>query len=262
VIPIGPHAGWNPYLIPAALTAVLAAGPGMVASASGTYEGTIVRIGRGTAHTIVRTDVHGTPVAIGVVLTSGVLDGLPEAAAGGERNVPYVVPMPTKGARTIVDHVVIDWEPAGHPPPRVYDVPHLDFHFYLVSEEERAKILFKDEGESGDSRQQPPAQVLPAGYVVPPGTAVSRMGVHAVNPSASEFHGQPFTASFLYGYYNKRQTFLEVMASLTFLRSKPSFAAPVIRPASYTKPGAYPSTYRIAYHAARDVVEVALTDFR
>jgi hypothetical protein len=99
---------------------------------------------------------------------------------------------------------------------------------------------------------------MPAGYVLPPGTAVARMGVHAVNPSASEFQKQPFTASFIYGYHNKKLVFIEPMTTLAYLKSKPSFSAPVARPAVYTKPGVYPSTYRIKYDAIGKIYEVTL----
>ena len=30
-------------------------------------------------------------------------------------------------------------------PPHVYDVPHFDFHFYLVSHAAQMKVVFKDE---------------------------------------------------------------------------------------------------------------------
>lgn len=248
--------------IVAAVTIVLAAGPTLAQSKPVTYDGKAVRIGSGTAHTVVRTDNKGKLASISVVFTTGMLDGLPKAAKGADPDFPYPLPMPTKGPKTVVDHVVINWESVGHPPPHVYDVPHFDFHFYLVNRAAQMKVAFKDDKDSGDPSQQPPAKLMPAGYIVPPGTAVPQMGVHAVNPSAPEFHGQPFTATFIYGYYNKRQTFLEPMASLTFLKSKPSFSAPVPRPASYTKPGVYPSAYSVKYDAAHNTYEVTLADFK
>jgi hypothetical protein len=257
------NARWHPTaLLAAAFMALLARGPATAAGKAATYEGKAVPIGQGAAHTVVRTDASGKLAAIGVMFTPGMLDGLPRPATGAEPDFPYLLPMPTPGPRTIVDHVVIDWESVGHPPPHVYDVPHFDFHFYLVSEVDQRSVVFSDERESGDVRQQPPRELLAAGYLVPPGTAVSRMGVHAIDPSAPEFHGGPFTARFLYGYYNRRQTFLEVMASLSFLESKPSFTAPVRRPKAHTKPGAYPSTYSVTYEPARDVYEVTLADLR
>ena len=67
------------------------------------------------------------------------------------------------GIRPVVDHVVINWEAVGHPPPKVYDVPHFDFHFYLVKRAETMKVRFNSDAESADPRQQPPAELLPAG---------------------------------------------------------------------------------------------------
>jgi hypothetical protein len=258
MIRIGVRTLWNSLLILAAATAVLVAGPALAESKSTVYEGKGVRIGRGTAHTVVQTDADGKLASMGIVFTPGMLDGLPKASKGADPDFPYLLPMPTKGPKTVVDHVVINWESAGHAPSHVYDVPHFDFHFYLVSRASQKRVTFKNENESGDPSQQPSAELVPVGYILPPGTAVPQMGVHAIDPSASEFHNQPFAATFIYGYYNKQQTFIEPMVSLAYLKSKPSFSAPVPRPASYTKPGAYPSIYGVKYDSARNVYEVML----
>jgi hypothetical protein len=226
------------------------------------YEGKTVRIGKGFANTIVRTDAAGRPMTIGVVFTASALEGLPKAAKGADPDFPYALEMPSKAPRTIVDHVVVNWESAGHPPAKVYDVPHFDFHFYLVSQAEQEKVRFRSDSESGDPRQQPSADLLPAGYVVPPGTAVSQMGVHAIDPASPEFHGKPFTATFIYGYYNKQLTFIEPMASLAFLQSKPTFSAPLARPAKFSKVGTYPSSYGIKYDEGSKSYEVTLADLR
>jgi len=223
-----------------------------------TYMGKAVRLGNGTAHTVVRTDAGGKPVSIGVVLSEKALDGLPTAAKGAGTDVPFQLPMPVKGPRTVVDHVVVNWEPQGHPPQKVYDVPHFDFHFYLRSAAYQKKVHFKSDAESGDPGQQPAAEMLAAGYVIPPGTAVPKMGVHAINPASPEFKGQPFTSTFIYGYHHKQLTFLEPMASLEFLKSKPALSAPVSRPAKYLKAGVYPSSYSIKYDNAARHYEVSL----
>lgn len=227
-----------------------------------THEGKAVSIGRGEARTIVRSDTAGKVTAIGVVMTAAALEGLPTAAADGRAVFPHVLAMPTTGPKTVVDHVVVDWEAAGHPPPGVYDVPHFDFHFYLVSREEVMKVSFASPDDSASPAQQPAAELMPAGYVLPPGTAVPQMGVHAINPGAPEFQQQAFTATFIYGYYNRQQTFIEPMASLAFLKSKPSFSAAIARPAAYSKPGAYPSAYRIAFDPKREVYEILLEEFK
>jgi hypothetical protein len=143
----------------------------------------------------------------------------------------------------------------------VYDVPHFDFHFYLVSRAAQEKVRFHNDAESGQPQQQAPAELLPQGYAIPPGTAVPKMGVHAINMSSGELHGQPFTATFIYGYYNRKQTFLEPMVSLDYLLSKPSFSTAITRPSHYSKPGVYPGAYSVKYVASNDVYEVLLEDF-
>lgn len=247
----------------AALTAIMAvSGAAGVQASAATYEGQAVLIGQGTARTIVRTDDQGRLASIGVVMTPGALQGLPETGANGAHDVPYVLPMPADGPRTVIDHAVINWEPHGHAPPGVFDVPHFDFHFYVISEAEQRRVRFETDQDSARPEQQPSAELLPAGYIVPPGTAVPQMGVHALDPSWPEFHGQPFTASFIYGYYDRRLIFVEPMASLAFLESKPSFSAPVVRPAAYSVPGLYPSAYAVKYDTAREVYEITLEELR
>ena len=241
----------------AAAAAILAATPALAAGKAQTYEGKSVRVGHGSAHTFVRTDDTGKVVAIGIAFSETALNGLPKATKK-QGDFPYLLPMPAKGPRTVIDHAVLNWESQGHPPPHVYDVPHFDFHFYTVSRAQQMAVKFKSEADSGSPAQQPPAKLIPAGYIMPPGTAVPQMGAHAVNPAGGEFHGQPFTATFIYGYYDQKLTFVEPMASLAFLKSKPEFAAPVTRPASYSKPGAYPSAYSVKYDAAHKSYSVAL----
>lgn len=241
---------------------VLSGGSWAAQGAEGVYEGKSVPIGKGEAHTVVRTDANGQLQSVGVVFTEGMLDGLPAAAAGKDPDFPYPLPMPTKGPKTVFDHVVINWESVGHPPPKVYDVPHFDFHFYMVSSKEQQHTMYKSEAESGDPAQKPAAGLMPAGYILPPGTAVPQMGVHAINPASGEFQGQPFTATFIYGFHNKRQAFVEPMVSLAFLQSKAAFSAPVSRPASYTKKGKYPSAYSVKYDQASKSYAVTLEDMQ
>lgn len=246
----------------AAVAAILVSGVARGEQGPASHPGASVAIGNGSAHTFVRTGPGGELAAIGVVLTAAALEGLPGAAPGGHGRFPYHLPMPVMGPDTVVDHVVIDWEAVGHPPAKVYDVPHFDFHFYLVSREEVATVDFQGPDESASPTQQPPPELLPAGYVMPPGTAVPKMGAHAINPAGAEFQQQPFAATFIYGYYAKQLTFIEPMVSLAYLQSQPDFSAPVPRPASYSHAGSYPSSYRVAFDAARQVYEISLEELR
>lgn len=249
--------------IPAFAVAFILGTSGSIALGAGaaeTYQGKAVKIGKGTAHTFVSTDANGNPVSFGIVFSEKALESLPAATENGHPNFAYPLAMPKQGPRTMVDHVVINWEPKGHPPSKVYDEPHFDFHFYLISRADRMKIKFKSEEESGAPSQQPPPELLPVGYIIPPGTAVPKMGVHAVNPSSDEFHGKPFGVTYIYGYHDKKLVFLEPMASLAFIKSKPDFSAQIPTPSE--KIGAYPSSYSLRYDVKNMTYTVSLTDMR
>lgn len=262
MISIQPKVRHGPLALLVTTAIALAAGTTQAGGTPTAHEGTAVRVGNGTARTFVRTGANGEPAAIGVAFSATALDGLPSAAPGQNPDFPYALPMPATGPRTVVDHVVINWESAGHPPAHVYDVPHFDFHFYLISTAEREKINFHSAEASGDPEQQPPAELVPKGYVIPPGTAVPQMGVHAIDPAAPEFQNTPFEVTFIYGYFNKKLVFIEPMATLAFLKTMPSYSAPVSRPATYGKPGAYPSNYSVRYDKTEKMYEVSLEDFK
>lgn len=242
----------------AALVLGAAAGPlGQAIAAEGaanaTYEGKPMPVGHGTARVVVRTGAAGEPATVAVMLSRDALDGLP--AKLNPRTLPegeweYALKMPAKGPRTGYTHVVVDWNPEGHPPPGVYSVPHFDFHFYMMSGAERAKVAFPG-GAADPAAQAPAPALLAAGYQVVPETAVPKMGVHAIDVTAPEFHGKPFAATFIYGYYQRRMVFLEPMVTRKFLLTRPDFTSPVPAPAAYSLPGHYPSRYGVRYDAAK-----------
>ncbi|MEP6495442.1 MAG: hypothetical protein ABJF01_22335 [bacterium] len=61
------------------------------------------------------------------------------------------------------DHVVLDWNPAGHEPEHVYTLPHFDFHFYSVSEAEQMKIMPDAPNFAAGAALLPDAQFAPVG---------------------------------------------------------------------------------------------------
>lgn len=220
------------------------------------YTGTPVAVGNGTARVVVTINGMEEPESVSVVLTRDALQGLPQIQ--GEQMVwEYSLPMPDTGPRTGYDHVMLDWNPAGHIPEGVYNVPHFDVHFYLISNGEREAITFH--GESRELALTAPApQLVPVGYVVPPDTAVDRMGMHGLDPAGHEFHGQPFSHNFIYGYYKGELVFVEPMVSLVFLESLPEMTSPVKQPQRYSYPAWYPATYRIGFDADKGEYTIAL----
>jgi hypothetical protein len=251
----------------AALTLVTAAAGGFAPVAraadgpkASVHAGQAVKVGHGTARVVVAATAKGVPTSVTVVLTADALDGLP-AASKEHPEWEFVLPMPQTGPRTGYDHVALDWNPVGHPPPGIYTVPHFDFHFYTVSRAEQEGVSFSGT-EGAAAAKVADSALLPKGYVVPPDTAVAQMGMHGVDPAAPEFHGKPFTYTFIYGYYKGRLTFVEPMVALSYLRSKPDVIATVKTPSAYSYPGFYPTKYRVGYDPGRKLYFLSLMGLR
>ncbi|MBI4183201.1 MAG: DUF5602 domain-containing protein [Proteobacteria bacterium] len=224
------------------------------------HAGAPVRIGQGTARVVVATNAAGEPTSVGVVFDASALDGLP-AARPGHPEYEYVLAMPKGAAKTGHDHVTVNWNPEGHDPKGIYSVPHFDFHFYLVSRAEQEGVTFRGV-QGAEGGKTPARELLPAGYVVPPDTAVEKMGIHGVDPGGPEFRGKPFAETFIYGYYKGHLTFIEPMVAISFLRTKPDITRIAKTPAAYSLPGHYPGKYRIGYDSARNQYTVSLIGLR
>ena len=222
-----------------------------------TLQGKPVKVGNGTARLVVETDAKGAPQSIAISLSEDALEGLPadlnKKAADGAWE--YALAMP-KGVKTGYTGVMIDWNPHGHPPAHVYTVPHFDFHFYTIPAATVEKINFT--GPKDPAIAVSDKKLIAPDYQVIPDTAVNGMGVHAIDMTAPELHGKPFTATFIYGYDKGKLIFLEPMVTRAFLESKPDTTMTVKTPARYSAPGYYPTTYGVHYDAASGHYMIAL----
>ena len=220
------------------------------ASSPITTTGAARSLGSGSANTFVTSDPSGAPTEIGIQVSKSALTNLPAA------DTEVDLPLPAAAGATAFQDVAIDWNPQGHPPPGIYDVPHFDVHFYMVDSATRATISPADP----NALQTPPADQVPTGYAQLAPQVVPAMGVHWFDPASPEFHGQPFTSTFIYGFYDGKMTFIEPMVTTAFLQTKPSLAKPIALPQTYPYPGKYyPTGYRVSYDASADSYIVALT---
>lgn len=234
-----------------ALAVALAASAGLLAACSSDnstsagpaeVEGSPVAVGSGTARTYIAFGSHGV-ATLGVKLTSAALDGLPTSDAMWMLPLPATVPGPW-------DHVMLNWNAQGHPP-AMYQVPHFDFHFYIVDATQQAAIT------GGADTVTVPAQYVPKDYMSGV-QSVPDMGVHWVDTLSAEFHGHPFDKTYIYGFSRGSMVFVEPMVTRDLLASHPDVSAPVKQPQAFQKPGAYPLTFSIRYDASAGVIRVAL----
>ena len=203
-----------------------------------------VTMGDGWVRSRVEFGSKDNPVSLGVVFDKEALLGLPKI------DREYIVPMPTGVTVAPVNHIAVDWNVHGHVPPGVYNAPHFDFHFYMITPEARDRITATGPDLSVCDKQ-PESRYMPQGYILPPGTEFPRMGAHAVNPSWPEFNGQKFTRSFIYGYYDGQLVFFEPMITRAYLLSGPSMTQRIAVPAAYARPGWYPTMYSVRFDGMR-----------
>lgn len=221
------------------------------------YFGEARQMGNGMVWSWVKNDSTGKPAALGITFTETALSGLPASAPGDVPYLEYELPLPAQTKVPPFNHLVVNWNPHGHIPPGIYDVPHFDFHFYMITPAYRYKITAKGEDIAKSNKKMPP-EYTPPNYILPDGTQEPRMGSHWVDPSWPEFNKKPFTASFIYGSYDGELIFLEPMANKAFLETKPNMTEKITLPAAYKKRGFYPTAYSVKYDPERKEYSVSL----
>jgi hypothetical protein len=266
--------GWG---IACALTAAplvcgvaLAQAPKVVATAA-------QKIGNGAVWTFVALDANGKPLALGVSMEKGALEGLPkepnstsrcfdkngngkmdmaEHECIGDFNLTFVIPDEAAKAVAPFRWVSVNWNPHGHipPAPPPWAVPHFDFHFYIQDRDSVRAIRPGKCGELIDCDDFKKAtRAVPAKYVhkdhINVDAAVPDMGNHLINSKAPELapKGPAFTHTFIFGAYDGKISFLEPMITHAFLASSPNMCAPIKQPEGWEVAGAYPTKYCIRH---------------
>ena len=220
-----------------------------------TQYGTPVTVGNGNARSYLVLQ-NGTPTELGVALSQGALDSLPMTPKMG--GYEFLLPLPA-GNTTQFQVVGLNWNPTGHPPPMVYTVPHFDFHFYMTSLADRNAIDPSDPAFATKAASLPAADFRLAGYVAdPPANAIPHMGLHWTDSNAPEFHGQPFTRTFITGSWNGQFTFFEPMVTRAYLLTNPDEVVPVGSASQRAISGYYPAAYRVSWDGAKAEWHIAL----
>jgi hypothetical protein len=208
--------------------------------------GPAVKVGRGHARGFIVLGSDLRPASVGVFMTRGALYDLPSAAT------EWHIALPIGRNVAPFDHIGLNWNPQGHPPPGVYDVPHFDFHFYRISIPEQHAIA------GGPETNPPASNRIPLGYVTT-GETDPEMGVHYIDPSSPEFQpGGTFTRTMIYGFFDGEMIFLEPMATTAFLLTHPNVSLGIPQPSVYPETGRYPLTYSVRYDTQRNGYIVSL----
>jgi hypothetical protein len=175
------------------------------------------------------------------------------------------VDMPDASRQNGVSHLTMLWESMGHPP-ATFLVPHFDFHFYLISQDERLAIDCSElskpsdlpEGYAMPDEQLPPELVEITGVETLIGLCVPEMGMHSLVAVEME-SPDPFDGTLVVGYYEEKPIFLEPMISRSLLMERRSFDLAV--PAVPGLQGEQPTMFRADYDAEQDAYRFTFSGF-
>ena len=219
-----------------------------------TFYSSTIPLGNGVARGWVKADKMGDPIEVGFTLSGKALTHLPEDPES------YVFTLPKNKGQNFYNHLFVDWNPHGHEPEGIYDLPHFDFHFYIIPSADRMEIPLNMDQNYYDT---PPANnYIPENYVELPGL-VPGMGAHWIDVTSPEFNGETFTHTFIWGSYSGYFIFWEPMITTAYLSSlepmeTETFDVP--QPSEYQKNGWYPMKYSITHSTRPDEYIIALTD--
>lgn len=244
---------------------------GCAVTSDGSASQRVVRsidFGNGTASAYAEFDTTGAPAAIGVAFSANALDGLPgepsDLRSCYDRDEDGVVDQTTECVNThgfvipmpdaVAAHsdipfgwLLLSWNPVGHIPPGIYDVPHFDIHFVIESIE---NIFALHPGPCGPELMDC-AQFEVARRPLPPNymhsdfqdveAVVPSMGNHLIDLTSPEFQGEDFTRTWIYGVYDGEVTFYEEMLTRAYILSGPNTCFPIKAPAAVGLSGYYPT---------------------
>jgi len=208
-------------------------------------------LGGGVVRAWVQVDKAGNPMAVGVNLSAKALMNLPEEV------VQLALELPKTKGHHFYTHALVDWNPGGHPPLNVYTIEHFDFHFYILSNEERMDIPFRNPDTYMDPA--PANMYIPENYFQTGGLE-PEMGAHWIDLTSPEFNGGTFTKTFIWGSYQGHFIFWEPMITLEYLMGNPDDVIPIPQPEAFETAGWYATDYVIKYSENPDEYTVALVN--
>lgn len=241
----------------------------------------------------------GIPRALGVEFSSGLYEKTPMEASDGQNDVfalpnkedvfwyccgheiKPIFPDSVKEL-TAFQHAVMNFNPKGHPPEEIYDEPHIDFHFYTQTEDERLDIpgvtFSKDMCDSSVPMscqdKDDLAAPLPCdqdleqlGYMnvdaVEP-----QMANHLIDFQSPEISAQEkFTYTFIYNTCYGNICGFEPMITNEFMiglqngRGKRKICINIKTPTKFPEAGYYPTKYCMEYKKKKDVFVVVLKEW-
>ncbi|MFZ2530359.1 MAG: DUF5602 domain-containing protein [Rhodococcus sp. (in: high G+C Gram-positive bacteria)] len=226
---------------------------------SHTHFGSTATAGNGVIRTFTSVDAAGNPTAVGIRMSADALDGLPDDGA------MLMLDVPETAAATAFDHVMINWNPRGHPPETLFGKPHFDLQFYMTDMASIERIDPAAPDFAIRAANLPAPQYMPRGYVLPPGPAAEQvvpfMGAHWLDATEGMIPGvYDFTETFINGSWDGTYTFMEPMITRAWLLTGPTLREDIEQPQAYQQSAYYPTVYTVRFDDRTQEFEVALSE--
>ena len=213
-----------------------------------TLAGPAVTIGTGEAHSWAVVSGSGEIQTLGVKITDNALASL------GSEDTMYTLPLPAGVSTSQFKEIGLDYATHDDAP---YDKPHLDAHFYLMDMMHRMDI------PEGEDTMMPVNFMMPTNFMMM-GESEAMMGVHWMDTTAPEMHGQPFEGAYVLGTTKGQLVFMEVMRDLQAMKDHKSYSASLPKPMKMTGMSntmMFPSVATISYDASTKMTTYTLTGF-
>ena len=228
------------------------------------FKGPNVALGYGKVRSWISVDSNGNPNEIGIEITP---ESFKNLSNDNSKSVPpdgetIIIPLQLKATElTPFDHIGLNWNPHGHQPAGVFDVPHFDIHFFMISAEEQLAIPAWSPETDAAFNNYPLTGYMPADYFTPPGpaTAEPQMGKHWLPVNLGAY--LPFSKIMIYGSFNGKFIFVEPMITLDYLLSNIDFSANYSQPEHFEKAGNYPTKYNIYHDDLSGNTYISLSNF-
>jgi hypothetical protein len=205
------------------------------------FTGPQTEVAHGKAWSSVKLDKNGAPQRIVLTIDQGALNTMPtgEDMPGHEHENTMMITLPEKALETTpFKFIMLNWNPEGHEPDGIYDIPHFDMHFYLSNLADVTTYV-----DNAKLNANPASDYLPANHIG--GAPVPQMGKHWIDVTSPELSGATFTQTFIYGSYDSKIVFYEPMITLDFLKTTASFERTLPQPAKFATAGYYPTKMKV-----------------
>jgi hypothetical protein len=220
------------------------------------FKSSQVKVHGGKAWSSITLNKDGSPAQLSLVVDDKTLNTVPVRTPGHGHSPEndFIIPLHKKATEaTPFKFVMLNWNPNGHEPDGIYDLPHFDIHFYMTTTDE---VMNYTDTLKLDHKL-PAADYFPAKHMAAIG--IPKMGKHWIDVTSPELSGQKFSQTFIFGSYDSKVIFYEPMITLDFLKNTPKFERPIPVPTKFQKSGYYPTKMRVVKHDG--VTEILLDGF-